>query len=1404
MSSSASPSLPATAAPLPVSLPTRQHGSSHRPPAHHSHSTKQQQHQHHHPHHHPHHPQPPPHQHHSASLPHHATSLTPPPLSAPAAPPVAGFSAHFPVVPHASFPHFPAVPLAQPYGQSAFYHLFSLLISPTSLLSVLSPSPASHRARSALFSALSSLLTPLCTVYPPFLFGSTPLHTYLPSGDLDVGMVVRPAAGDGVATAGGADGERVLLRVKEILEEEERRWKRWRKQPLPTQQPLAHAIDDTREGETSTEESPTTSASDSPASSPSTVSSTATSAPSTILPIHSVTFINASEVKLVKCMIGPILVDISTNTSAALATVCFLEETDREIDRSLLLHYPPVPSANHSSLPPSTSPPHLLKQSILLIKSWCLYESHILASHHSLLSTYCLETLVIYILNHYHCHLHHTAADPFVVLSLFMHVFAVFNWEDWGLTVTGPVRKEELQSPIFPPHHLFALERSTASVPPLLASPFPHANHPLLSPSFFYALYSAYSLPSPPPARPFLAKHMNVVDPLDLTNNLGRSVSFSNLWRVRLCLRKGASEMVRILSEGRDCVEAMLREMDEVSKRSASSAVGVKGGKGRVWMEESEVLSEPATFQQLIASLPTTTTTTTTPFLSIVCPSLPFSPALLSRLSTHYQLFHSLFAHTWQHHTSIPRPDCHLVQLLREEGALVEDELFRQLQQDGEQKERATRPASTLSPTSATLSLSSTAASSLASEPLTSTLARRLLAMPSQPQSLSRDDSSLSLSLPPRAPASSRSLFITTLPHPTPARDVVAVSGTFSPLIEPSSCPPPSTTLSPRHSASCPPSPAVSVSPTLSPVTSPSPSPSPPLSDPLSSSLNALCQMFFPLKQLHLTALQSSFPAIAPPPLHPWAADGQRPLEAHRNGSRDRQQQHQQLQWGKGQGKANKQARAVRDRADRREEKERDAAGLFHPPTSPASASSITSAAFPADAFHIAQPTAASQTGQGKRNKKNGYRQQQQQQHQQQQHYLAAAQQQLQQHQHQQHQHHSHGLPPLAAFHMYPPPPAPYPQHNVRRQYVNPVPQPPYPTHGWHSVYTTPPPHHMQPSQPSPIVVSPNLSPASPHSANTASAMSSAVSRIHLLPGAVSGQVGVIQQVRAFLEPDDARSFAAVMQPAHQQHGRQQQQHSRGGSGGMTSPVLDSTVLKKGGSPQKQKQRSRGQAERRTEVPFASSPARPNRRRSDGEFPQPIGGDELSQPAVFHSATMGATSGPSAVAGHSSLALSMARSWSTAVGSARTSPALSAVPLSLSSPTSSLSSPALPSLLSEPPQHSQAWVTTSLPHASPPLQHTHPLPPPQMQYNHSTLLSSTNHSPEYPSAAVSVAAVPSFVSSAPPSAAVEVVGGVSGVVDSGALGVAVGGSVVAGGAVQYPGPPKGERRHKAKKERVLL
>lgn len=40
------------------------------------------------------------------------------------------------------------------------------------------------------------------------------------------------------------------------------------------------------------------------------------------------------------------------------------------------------------------------------VKAWCYYESRLLGAHHGLISTYALETMVLYIFNLYHTQLH--------------------------------------------------------------------------------------------------------------------------------------------------------------------------------------------------------------------------------------------------------------------------------------------------------------------------------------------------------------------------------------------------------------------------------------------------------------------------------------------------------------------------------------------------------------------------------------------------------------------------------------------------------------------------------------------------------------------------------------------------------------------------------------------------------------------------------------------------------------------------------------------------------------------------------------------------------------------------------------------------------------------------------------
>ncbi|KAA8517667.1 hypothetical protein F0562_015141 [Nyssa sinensis] len=274
-----------------------------------------------------------------------------------------------------------------------------------------------------------------CEVFP---FGSVPLKTYLPDGDIDL------------TAFGGASVEDALANVVSVLERED-------------QNRAAEFI------------------------------------------VKDVQLIRA-EVKLVKCIVQNIVVDISFNQLGGLCTLCFLEKVDRLIGKD-----------------------NLFKRSIILIKAWCYYESRILGAHHGLISTYALETLVLYIFHYFHS----TLNGPLAVLYTFLDYFSKFDWDNYCISLTGPVR--------------------ISSLPEIVAeTPENGGSDLLLSNDFIRYCVDMFSVPSRGVdlnSRTFPQKHLNIVDPLKENNNLGRSVSKGNFYRIRSAFTYGARKLGRILSQ---------------------------------------------------------------------------------------------------------------------------------------------------------------------------------------------------------------------------------------------------------------------------------------------------------------------------------------------------------------------------------------------------------------------------------------------------------------------------------------------------------------------------------------------------------------------------------------------------------------------------------------------------------------------------------------------------------------------------------------------------------------------------------------------------------------------------------------------------------------------------------------
>ncbi|KAI7742289.1 hypothetical protein M8C21_002477 [Ambrosia artemisiifolia] len=232
--------------------------------------------------------------------------------------------------------------------------------------------------------------------------------------------------------------------------------------------------------------------------------------------VKEVQYIQA-EVKIIKCLVENIVVDISFNQLGGLCTLCFLEEVDNLINQN-----------------------HLFKRSIILIKAWCYYESRILGAHHGLISTYALETLVLYIFHLFN----NSFAGPLEVLYRFLEFFSKFDWDNFCVSLWGPVPVD--------------------SLPDVTAEPPRKDSEELLLNKVFLdacsSVYAVFPNGQDNHGQPFLSKHFNVVDPLRVSNNLGRSVSKGNFFRIRSAFALGAKRLAKFL----DCPKENL--VAEVNK----------------------------------------------------------------------------------------------------------------------------------------------------------------------------------------------------------------------------------------------------------------------------------------------------------------------------------------------------------------------------------------------------------------------------------------------------------------------------------------------------------------------------------------------------------------------------------------------------------------------------------------------------------------------------------------------------------------------------------------------------------------------------------------------------------------------------------------------------------------------
>lgn len=211
-----------------------------------------------------------------------------------------------------------------------------------------------------------------------------------------------------------------------------------------------------------------------------------------------------AQVRVVKCTVGGICVDISFNQTAGLCAFYFLEQVDRFIGKN-----------------------HLFKRSVILIKAWCYYESRLLGGFHGLISTYALETMVLHVINLFHSSLQ----CPLAVLYKFLEYYSTFDWNSYCIGINGLVLISSL---------------------PKIVVQLPHNCNDLLLTDAFLRSSREATLSSVGVVghqnSAFPVKFLNILDPLREDNNLGRCVSKGNFYRIRSALSYGAQKLGDILT----------------------------------------------------------------------------------------------------------------------------------------------------------------------------------------------------------------------------------------------------------------------------------------------------------------------------------------------------------------------------------------------------------------------------------------------------------------------------------------------------------------------------------------------------------------------------------------------------------------------------------------------------------------------------------------------------------------------------------------------------------------------------------------------------------------------------------------------------------------------------------------
>ena len=253
-----------------------------------------------------------------------------------------------------------------------------------------------------------------------------------------------------------------------------------------------------------------------------------------------------ADIRLLKCNIDNINIDITINNFAGLYKIIFINSIEEQIKHKdkILQSYKDTSYSDKKG--------NLFRRTFLLIKAWFFYEGHLMGSNVGLMATYTLEILVIYIFNFYYYEIN----NEFEGFVKFFEIISEFDWDNKIISLYGAFSKYDFYKKL-EDYNKFIQEEEVKGKKNVVNEPFWYLdeneeqstikeNSDKKEPLFyindikrfvFYLnkgmeisyLYKEGNIIS----KNNFTKEINVLDPLNNHNNLGKSISFHSKSRIK-------------------------------------------------------------------------------------------------------------------------------------------------------------------------------------------------------------------------------------------------------------------------------------------------------------------------------------------------------------------------------------------------------------------------------------------------------------------------------------------------------------------------------------------------------------------------------------------------------------------------------------------------------------------------------------------------------------------------------------------------------------------------------------------------------------------------------------------------------------------------------------------------------